>query len=44
MLKKVITFMALLAFITACSMKPHYKTTKGKKKNRYYNSIQYQKP
>lgn len=36
-----ITGLLLIFLISACGVKPQYKTAKGKKKNRYYNSVQY---
>ena len=44
MIRNILTLLVLLAFIASCGVRPQYKTAKGKKKNRYYNSIQYQKP
>jgi hypothetical protein len=31
----------LISLLGSCGVRPQYKTAKGKKKNRYYNSIQY---
>jgi hypothetical protein len=39
--KFLITGIVLSIFLSACGVRPQYKTAKGKKKNRYYNSIQY---
>ena len=36
-----ITGMLLTFLVSACGVRPQYKTTKGKKKNKHYNSIQY---
>lgn len=36
-----ITGLLLIFLISACGVRPQYKTAKGKKKNSYYNSIQY---
>jgi ABC-type oligopeptide transport system substrate-binding subunit len=35
--------MAILAawFLAACGPKPYYKTSEGKKKQKYYNDIQF---
>lgn len=42
-MKKFLTFILLAVFaLSACGPKPQYKTRKGKKKQKYYNSIQYQ--
>ena len=43
MIRKLLLFLLIISFLGACA-KPQYKTAKGKKKNRYYNSIQYQEP
>ena len=43
MIRRLLLLLLITSFLGAC-VKPHYKTTKGKKKNRYYNSIQYQEP
>ncbi|HTF19901.1 MAG TPA: hypothetical protein VK658_17635 [Chryseolinea sp.] len=34
-------FFVLACCLAACGPKPYYKTAKGKKKQKYYNSIQY---
>jgi hypothetical protein len=36
-----ILFFALIFCLAACGPKPAYKTHKGKKKQKYYNSLQY---
>jgi len=33
--------MVLVLVVSACGPKPYYKTAKGKKKQKYYNDIQY---
>ena len=43
MIRKLVLLVLITCFLGAC-MKPHYKTAKGKKKNKYYNSIQYERP
>ena len=41
-MKKVAGLVLLFVFIvSACGPKPYYKTAKGKKKQKYYNEIQY---
>jgi len=41
-MKKIAGFIALVILISACStQKPYYKTRTGKKKQKYYNDIQY---
>lgn len=41
-MKKYAAVILALIFISACSMpKPYYKTAKGKKKQKYYNEIQF---
>lgn len=40
----LLLFVAALLLFTACAPRPQYKTAKGKKKLKYYNSIQYQQP
>lgn len=42
-MKKIVGLVLLFAvFLSACSShKPYYKTAKGKKKQKYYNEIQY---
>lgn len=44
MQRKVILFISLLFLFAACAPRPQYKTAKGKKKIKYYNSIQHQQP
>lgn len=34
-------FVSALILLSACGPKPYYLTHEGKKKQRYYNSIQY---
>jgi hypothetical protein len=34
-------FLALMILLAACGPKPYYKTHKGKKKQKYYNEIQF---
>jgi hypothetical protein len=42
MRRKIQYFLAGLIFISACaSEKPYYKTAEGKRKQRYYNAIQF---
>jgi hypothetical protein len=44
MLKKIAIFTILFAFLLAgCGPRPQYKTRSGKKKLKYYNSLQYNK-
>ena len=41
-MKKIVgLLMASLILLSACGNKPYYKTSKGKKKQKYYNDIQY---
>jgi hypothetical protein len=41
-MKKIIVAVALALFVfSACGPKPYYKTAKGKKKQKYYNDIQF---
>lgn len=41
-MKKYIVVILALLIISACSTpKPYYKTAKGKKKQKYYNEIQF---
>ena len=43
-MKKLAFLSLLLVFLfSACGPKPQFKTAKGKKKNKYYNSLQYKK-
>jgi uncharacterized lipoprotein YajG len=44
MQRKLLLFITFLVLITACAPRPQYKTAKGKKKLKHYNSIQYQAP
>ena len=37
----VVAALFLVAMLGSCGVRPQYKTAKGKKKNKYYNSIQY---
>ena len=37
----LILFFVLIFCLTACGPKPYYKTAKGKKKQKYYNTLQY---
>ena len=42
-MKKLTALFLVLTFaLSACGNRPQYKTRKGKKKQKYYNSIQYQ--
>ncbi len=41
-MKSVSLFIVFVIFLSACGPKPQYKTKEGKRKNKYYNSIQYQ--
>lgn len=40
----LLLFVAIFLLFTACAPRPQYKTAKGKKKLKHYNSIQYQQP
>ena len=41
-MKKVVgIFVIAVLFMAACGPKPYYKTAKGKKKQKYYNDIQF---
>lgn len=42
-MKKIVGLALALTILVlgACSNKPYYKTAKGKKKQKYYNDIQY---
>jgi ABC-type oligopeptide transport system substrate-binding subunit len=41
-MKKIIgLLLACLVLLAACGPKPYYKTSKGKKKQKYYNDVQY---
>ncbi len=41
-MKKVVgVFVIAILLMAACGPKPYYKTAKGKKKQKYYNDIQY---
>ena len=41
-MKKIVGFIVLMAFlVSACGQKAYYKTAKGKKKQKYYNDIQF---
>jgi hypothetical protein len=41
-MKRVVGFFLVALIFTAClGPKPYYKTAKGKKKQKYYNDIQY---
>jgi hypothetical protein len=41
-MKKIVAVVVLFLFIlNACGPKPYYKTAKGKKKQKYYNEIQF---
>ena len=35
-----ITGMLLIFLVSACGVRPQYKTAKGKKKNKHYNAMQ----
>jgi hypothetical protein len=42
LMKKWITILSLiLFFVSACGPKPAYRTAQGKKKQKYYNKVQY---
>jgi hypothetical protein len=43
MKKIVVVCVTLLVLFGACGPKPYYKTNEGKKKQRFYNDIQYGK-
>lgn len=34
-------FVAMIILFSACATKPYYETKEGKKKQRFYNDIQY---
>jgi hypothetical protein len=41
-MKKVVGFILLVAILSSCiGPRPYYKTAKGKKKQKYYNEIQF---
>jgi hypothetical protein len=41
-MKRIIgIFLGALIFLSACAPKPYYKTAKGKKKQKYYNDLQF---
>ena len=41
-MKKIVGFLILSAIlVTACGPKAYYKTKEGKKKQKYYNDIQF---
>jgi len=41
-MKKFLGFLFVVALLTSCaSSKPYYKTSEGKKKQKYYNDIQF---
>jgi hypothetical protein len=41
-MKKYLWFVLILLLVSACmTPKPYYKTAKGKKKQKYYNEIQF---
>ncbi len=41
-MKKVVGFVLVACIFSAClGPKPYYKTAKGKKKQKYYNEIQF---
>jgi hypothetical protein len=41
-MKRIVTIVILFVFVLgACGPKPYYKTAKGKKKQKYYNDIQF---
>jgi ABC-type oligopeptide transport system substrate-binding subunit len=43
-MKKIVAVYVLsLLFLSACGPKAYYKTSEGKKKQKYYNDIQYGK-
>jgi len=43
-MKKLTLIGLMFVFLlSACGPKPQYKTAKGKKKNKYYNRLQYKK-
>ncbi|HMP98564.1 MAG TPA: hypothetical protein PKC24_02210 [Cyclobacteriaceae bacterium] len=45
-MKRLIIIITLLGvfLLSACAPKPMYKTSKGKKKQKYYNQLQYNDP
>jgi len=43
LIKSVVVLLASLFLFASCGPKPQYKTRLGKKKLKYYNSIQYDK-
>ena len=41
-MKKIVGLFVLVVFVlSSCGPKPYYKTAKGKKKQKYYNDIQF---
>ncbi|HMG89991.1 MAG TPA: hypothetical protein VK589_08020 [Chryseolinea sp.] len=41
-MKKLVGLLVLVMFVlSSCGPKPYYKTAKGKKKQKYYNDIQF---
>lgn len=41
-LKRIFLFLLVVSFVVACKAnKPYYKTKEGKKKQKYYNDIQF---
>jgi hypothetical protein len=41
-MKKIVALLVLVLFaLSSCGPKPYYKTAKGKKKQKYYNEIQF---
>jgi hypothetical protein len=40
-IKILVTVLLAAIFLTACGPKPYYQTREGKKKQKYYNEIQF---
>ena len=40
-IEQILVVFLIIGLIAACGPKPQYKTAKGKKKMKYYNSIQF---
>jgi len=40
-MKNILVFAVFVALCISCGPKPAYKTTEGKKKQKYYNNLQF---
>jgi hypothetical protein len=40
-MKRLIVFILFVSFCWACGPKPAYKTTEGKRRQKYYNNLQF---